>query len=50
MVIRRLDVWLESFCSQLLMSLRHGCRGTISSVYLRKEQLTVRVTLYGHAA
>ena len=44
MVIKRLDVWLESFCSQLLMSFRQGCQGTISSVYLKKEELTVMNT------
>lgn len=36
MVIRRRDVWLESVCSQLLMSWRHGWRGTISSQYLER--------------
>lgn len=36
MVIRRLDVWLESICSQLLISFRHGWRGMISSVYLEE--------------
>lgn len=34
MVIRRREVWLESVCSQLLMSRRHGWRGIISSQYL----------------
>lgn len=37
MVIRRREVWLESVCSQLLTSCRHGCRGIISSQYLRGE-------------
>lgn len=36
MVISCLDVWLESVCSQLLTSFRHGCRGIISSVYLEE--------------
>lgn len=36
-VIKRLAVWLESFCSQLLISFRQGCQGTISSVYLETE-------------
>lgn len=36
MVIRRLDVWLESICSQLLISFRHGWRGMICSVYLEE--------------
>lgn len=36
MVMRRLDVWLESICSQLLISFRHGWRGMISSVYLEE--------------
>lgn len=33
-VIRRRDVWLESVCSQLLMSWRQGWSGIISSLYL----------------
>lgn len=39
MVIRRLDVWLESICSQLLISFRHGWRGMISSVYLEEKNI-----------
>lgn len=45
MVIRRLDVWLESICSQLLISFRHGWRGTISSVYLEKINIQSRKLL-----
>ena len=38
MVMSRREVWLERVCSQLLVSWRQGCRGTISSQYLAHTQ------------
>lgn len=37
--MRRRDVWLESVCSQLLMSWRQGWSGIISSLYLTNSHL-----------